>query len=460
VLDLALVLLLQAPAAALPRTAAGEIADPVPCVSNPRFTFALYLPTKFTPEKAWPILYVFDPRGRGKIAAELFREVAERRGFIVASSNDTQSDNPKAPNADVINALWSDTQQRLPIDAKRVYATGFSGGARLACSLGIALRDGLAGVIVVGGGFPPDRPPSKGQPFAVVGLVGKHDFNYYEMRSLDAALGKLSVPHRLEVFDGAHEWPSPEVAASAVEWMDLLAMKKGALALDETLVEGFHARQSERAAALEARGEKAEALAVYEATARDLDGLRDVGGLRAAAERLRRSGTLEEVKRREKLDRRDVALNDKNSSILETIRSGEDPPLVGRALTDLDVPRLMKLAKEDSYDGESAERRLAHILVQSSFYMPRELMERREYRRAATLLQIAVTIRPESPFPQYSLARALSRLGAKREAVEALGKAADNGFGDRARLETEDDLAPLRAEPEFKKLLERLGPTP
>jgi hypothetical protein len=91
--------------------------------------------------------------------------------------------------------------------------------------------------------------------------------------------------------------------------------------------------------------------------------------------------------------------------------------------------------------------------------MPRDLMERREYRRAATLLQIAVTIRPESPFPHYSLARAFSRLGAKREAVEALGKAVDNGFGDRARLETEDDFTPLRAEPEYKKLLGRLGPT-
>ena len=96
-------------------------------------------------DRRWPILYVFDPRRRGQLGAELFREVAERRGFIVASSNDTESDNPNAPNGDAINALWADTHTRLPIDPQRTYATGFSGGARLAFALAQLLNGGLCG---------------------------------------------------------------------------------------------------------------------------------------------------------------------------------------------------------------------------------------------------------------------------------------------------------------------------
>jgi predicted esterase len=243
-LGVSLALLLQAPTPAPPpKVVAGEIAGPVACASNPKLTYALYLPTRFTADRPWPILYIFDPRGRGKLAAELFKDVAERRGFILASSNDTESDNPNAPNAAVVNALWSDTHQRLPIDPKRVYATGFSGGSRLAFSLGVALNGGLAGVVAVGGGFPPDRPPMKGLPFAVFGIVGTRDFNYYEMRELDATLEKLGATHRLEVWEGEHDWPPPELAGEALEWMDLVAMKKGLLPRDEAMIEGFDTRR-------------------------------------------------------------------------------------------------------------------------------------------------------------------------------------------------------------------------
>jgi predicted esterase len=456
---LALALLLQAASAPpVAKAVPGEIAEAIPCASSPKLTYALYLPKHFTPEKQWPILYVLDPRGRGRLAAELFEGVAERRGFLIASSNDTESDNPKAPNTEVINALWRDTHERLPIDATRVYATGFSGGARLACSLGLALAGRLAGVIAVGGGFPSERPPAKGLAFALFGTVGTRDFNYYEMRDLDATLGKLGVPKRLEIWDGGHDWPPVEIAAEAVEWMDLIVMKMGAIARDEGLVESFYKGQVERAAALEAKGQTVEAWTVYDATARDLDGLRDVAPLRSAAERLRKAGVDEELKHREKQDRRDAAVNARNSAILETIRSGDEPPPLGRALNDLDVAGLLKLAQQDSYEGQSAARRLAHILVETSYYLPRGLMERGEYRRAITMLQIAAAIRPANPYILLDLARALIRQGAKRDALDALGRAVDDGFDDRASLQADADFAALRGEPEYKKLLERIKP--
>ena len=136
---LAAALAVQAPVDSAPRVPLGAITDPVRCGADPGLSYALYLPSAYSPQKPWPILYVFDPRGRGRLAAELFRDVAERRGFLVASSNNTESDNPEAPNDRVISILLEDTHGRLSIDERRIYASGFSGGARMACGLGYAL---------------------------------------------------------------------------------------------------------------------------------------------------------------------------------------------------------------------------------------------------------------------------------------------------------------------------------
>ena len=62
-------------------------------------------------------------------------------------------------NIAAMKALWKDTHERLAIDDTRVYATGFSGGARVANIMGQVL--GLAGVIAVGGGYPPSSPPRR-----------------------------------------------------------------------------------------------------------------------------------------------------------------------------------------------------------------------------------------------------------------------------------------------------------
>jgi len=64
-----------AAAAELPR---GTLIEKVVCESQRDQTYALYLPSTYTPERKWPILYAFDARGQGKTVAELFRRAAER----------------------------------------------------------------------------------------------------------------------------------------------------------------------------------------------------------------------------------------------------------------------------------------------------------------------------------------------------------------------------------------------
>ncbi len=440
---------------AAPVVKPGEITDPIVCATNPKMSYALYLPKAYTPGRAWPILFVFDPRRRGAMGAEVYREIAEKRGYIIASSNNTESDNPKAPNGEAIDALWKDALSRLPVDPKRIYATGYSGGARLACTMGYALKGGLAGVIAVGAGFAPDRPPVKGVPFVVFGTAGIRDFNYFELKSLDATLEKLGVPHRFESFDGGHEWPGEAVAAQALEWMDLQGVRSGRIPADPALYASYWDRESAEARALEASGHPTEAYNVWNTLAVDLKSLRDVGEASAAAERLRVAAEAE-LKRREKIDKRDQAINQKNRDILETIRAGEGPLVLSRLVAELGIEGLRKEAVGDSYEAQSAQRRLAEISPLANSYIPKELMERGDYRGALTCYGIAAAVRPEAPYPQFNLARAHARIGSKKDALAALGRALDNGFDDRERFETDPDLAPIRQEPGYAALLARL----
>jgi len=453
-----LLVLLQgaSPEPAALRVRPGAITEGIRCRGAPQFSYELYVPSGFKPDRAWPVLYVFDPRGRGRLGAELFRDGAEARGYLIVSSNDTESDNPEAPNGPVVNALWSDTHQRLPIDPKRRYAAGFSGGARLASRLGLALKGDLAGILAAGGGFAPGQPPVRDLPFAVFASTGLTDFNYYEMRRLAASLEKLAARYRLEVFDGGHDWPPAALATACLEWFDVAAMRAGSLARDPNLLGSVFAREMSRAEELEASGKRVEADELLAALVRDLEGLYDTEAADA-----RRSSlgprVKQERRRREKLDQRDVAINARNDQVITRVVAGDELPALGRVLHDLDVARLLEEARRADYDGASARRRLAHIEVQTSFYQPRELMARGEWRRAIVVLQVATTVDPESAFAHWQLARAHARRGSRREALGALEKAVDLGLRlPRARVEAEADLSSLREDPAFGRVLSRL----
>jgi tetratricopeptide (TPR) repeat protein len=56
----------------------------------------------------------------------------------------------------------------------------------------------------------------------------------------------------------------------------------------------------------------------------------------------------------------------------------------------------------------------------------------------------------------FNLACGYTRLGQNDKAFEALSGAVAEGFTDRGAYETDEDLAPLRAEPRFQELLGRL----
>src|SRR5436190_11059743 len=111
----------------------GTVVSRLVCHDDPAQSYALYLPSKYSPDRRWPILYAFDPFARGKAAVEVYKLAAEKYGYIVVASNNSKN-GPVAEQLAAAQAVWLDTHRRFAIDKDRVYTTGLSGGARVATS--------------------------------------------------------------------------------------------------------------------------------------------------------------------------------------------------------------------------------------------------------------------------------------------------------------------------------------
>lgn len=260
----------------LPR---GTVIEHVTCTEDPTETYALYLPSDYAPDRAWSLLLAFHPGARGEQMVALYREAAERYGYVVAGST-TSRNGPWEASARAVRAVSKDVARRFTIDAARLYLTGHSGGARLAMEVALGPND-VAGVIASSAGFG-DARPRRNVKFAVFGTAGRDDFNYREMRALDAA---LSTPHALSVFDGGHVLPPPEVAMQAIEWLELQAMRSGRRERNQAQVEAWY---GVRRRLLEGTPDVVTRQRLLRSLVADFDGLRDTHADRAAQDALAR----------------------------------------------------------------------------------------------------------------------------------------------------------------------------
>ena len=206
-------------------TAGARADDPVPgtwvivsCKADANQKYACYLPTGYTRDKAWPILYCFAPDGRGSAFVERYKGVGEERGWIVVGSMNSRN-GPWEPIDAALKALWADTEERFPLSKTRRYASGFSGGARVSFALADLHQEQVAGVIALGAGLPsPDKLPAR--DLAVALLCGTKDPNEREMAPLHEKLKSAGNPVVYRTFEGGHDFPPNEMLEDAVRWMD------------------------------------------------------------------------------------------------------------------------------------------------------------------------------------------------------------------------------------------------
>ena len=458
----------QEPSTVVP---AGQLVEKVICAREPNQSYALYLPRHYDQSRKWPVLYAFDPGARGRVPVERFKDAAEQFGWIVVGSNNSRNASIQS-SIDAWNAIIRDTTDRFAIDDGRAYATGFSGGARVALTFATQCKDCLAGVIAGGAAFPPGIEPSATMRFAVFAIAGIEDFNFPEIKELDAKLTRLNLDHQIEIWGGRHEWPPSSVALDAVAWMELMAMKTGRRASDPKLIESLWAQKLKQAQELEQARKLFEAYEVYLNLSSSFKGLHDVAESDGKVNALRTSREVrdairdeqQQIKKQRDLENQLIGLlaatdqanlRDENSD--RNARTADDSPDPGFRLKTL----LTELRRQSKAEDDSATRRVARRVLSGQYVGLSErgsnsLQTLKRYDEAVRLFTLASEIDPDRAGVFYNLAWAYNAKGDKKKALKALQTAVDKGFKDHAAISANSAFDSLRNDPAYLQLIEKM----
>jgi dienelactone hydrolase len=456
----------QAPAPPAPEAlATGRVIPSLATRADPSQSYALYLPRAYVATRRWPILYCFDPVARGAVPVELFSEAAEAHGFIVVGSNNSRNGPQDVINA-ALAAIWDDTQARFAIDPQRIYATGFSGGARVASILAMGMR--LAGLVGVGAGFSPVIEPKASLPFAFFGIAGRDDFNYSELHELVKRLDAAGVPNHFEVFDGGHQWPPREVAARAIAWMQLQAMRAGRIPMDAQAVASYLTAARERIAAQPA--ESYERFVLLRSAVADLRGLAEVGEFQAELAALRKAKPVKRGLRSEKnlLERQrreglrlqalKTAVIDP-ASVADALAGSGDDLVEVRARLEL-TQRLGELrshaAAAEAGEERTLARRLLYGFLVTCREAAREARRSRNYDLALAQWRWVAVGQPDTPAVDVQTAALYALMGDAKKALRHLEQAVGKGLADAEVLAAEPAFDSLRGSPEYRRLVEQL----
>ena len=428
----------------------------VTCIMQSEQSYALYLPSHYTREKRWPIVYAFDPAARGNEPVEVMKDAAERYGYIVAGSNNAHN-GPWKPEADAAQAMFQDTHARLAIDNNRVYFAGFSGGARLVSSL--AQRCNCAtGVLLSGAGFSPSSPPAADAAFSVFLAVGTLDFNYGEVLDLDAKLDQLHYSHSLRRFEGPHQWAPANVMEEALAWFRLISMKDGREERDMNFIKGQADEAMTRAKMLEAEGDPYGSWKEYRQAAETFDGLGQAPAFRERAVAMEKEKAVRDGAKREQQEREEQArLGADISSGLAALRGDSPDRADARSDVERQIFELRSRAEHEKNPQKLrvAKRALAGIFVEA-METGQERLDAKDIPRARTYFELGTIADPDSVWTLSQVAAARALDGDRKGALDALRRAkamTKDPVAFSAWLNEEPAFAKFRDIPEFRALL-------
>jgi hypothetical protein len=428
----------------------GLVIDSVICSDNSSQIYSIYIPSNYDTTKKWPIIYCFDPHGNGNLPVKLYKDLAEKYGFILAGTYNSKNGMAWENCETASQALMKDTWMRLSLDNNRLYTCGFSGGAMVASMIAIS-EGGIAGVISCGGGFPQDH--SIKQPFTYISLVGEKDFHYVSVKQLDKLLDSTSLTHQFIVFDGKHQWPPQLCLEQAMQWLDMDAMRTKIMPKNDSMIKSIQDRLILEAEDWHKKRNIVQEYYTYKELLNYMRDLADMGKYAAIIQQLENSETLQKYLRDE-----------------ETLEAEEDQEILEfRAhISRMDetwwenkISIMKKLVYADSTSPEAlqTQRMLGYLSLEMYMGSVSELNER-NYAASSYFVNLYDMVDPENPEHSY-LNACLDMIDHQSDkALDLLNDAVKQGFSDSRRLENDSNFVALHDKPEFKKLLKEIASKP
>ncbi len=120
--------------------------------------YYLYVPATIKPASPAPLIVMLHGSGRvGMSLVEKWKDLAKKEGFIIVGpdSLDTSAWNMPQDGPDYLRELVEELKTKYPINPRRVYLFGHSGGAIFALMMSLMESQYFAAVAVHAGALPP-----------------------------------------------------------------------------------------------------------------------------------------------------------------------------------------------------------------------------------------------------------------------------------------------------------------
>jgi pimeloyl-ACP methyl ester carboxylesterase len=416
----------------------GKVIDTVICKADPTQSYALYIPARGN-RGALPVIFFFDPHANGALPLKKYQSLAEAYGFILIGSNNSKNGNDWPATENIWRHLSADVQARLRINGNRIYACGFSGGAKVAGYVALQHHE-VKGVIANGAGLP-DGVPAGDLSFSFTAMAGEGDMNLTELISISNDLDKSRTRHYMIIFDGKHEWAP--VNSMDIAWAGLQfdAMRMGLLPRDNGLISRYIIKSKQRLDLYAKSNQLIKAGREYKLSLRFLDGLGSIdeaGWFRERAASL--AGNALYRKQEQAEERLLEKEENTKAEYMQHFQQGDMSYWV-RTIDEL------KVRGNERNDEKGMYQRLLAYLSLAFYSISNHLINGNANSEARHFVDLYKMADPGNSEAWYFSAILHAREGHVSAVEGDLLKAVENGFRDVTRL---------RQQPEFRELSTRI----
>jgi hypothetical protein len=186
--------------------------------------YQLFVPKKYKGSNAWPLVVFISP-GDDPLGWRYWEKPCRKLGMLFCAPYGAGNSCPVARRTRIVLDMLDDVRRHHKIDADQTYITGFSGGGRMACTIGFALPEYFGGVIPVCGTNPlhslsylQHRVRDR---LSVAFVTGTKDFNRKENEAYMAPwFEEVKIRSKLWVVPNmGHEIPGNPVLEEIYAWL-------------------------------------------------------------------------------------------------------------------------------------------------------------------------------------------------------------------------------------------------
>lgn len=425
----------------------GKIVEKVVCNLDKATNYALYLPSTYDTTKNYPLIVAFDSHGDGLIPVKLFKEQAEKYGYIVVGSNNSKNGLSWENNDAIFKSMITDIKERFKINESRIYTAGFSGGSRVASSIAI-FEGGIAGVIGFSAGFPNLNQPIN-NTFDFLGVVGSSDFNYNEMNQLEEDLKTTNLKHYLIVFNGKHEWPSADIMPDVFYWLEFCAYRNKLAEVNPRVISEFEKICESEIELFKSKNDKFSEFKMYLKMICYLDKISETQKYIVKKDELEKSASVQnELRLIEAETKKEQSLQ---QFYLDAM-SKNDIKWWEKEVSKIKNNILQNSNKRESF---LYQRVLSYLSI-CAYSFSSSALQSQQLDQAQRLISIYILVDPENTDPHYFQAELSAMKNDTVTVFKSLEKAIDLGFNDLNKLQGDMNFTKFQSMPEWVNLMNKI----